>query len=118
MSASSDLVSVGLLVGGLVLLGSLERLLPAGLVGRSPLLPELLEGSCELAVPLFFLLESFGLGRHNLLSCHHHKIITNIYSPIKIILKNAASTPARLTALLPSQRRTLLPNLLLVCPLR
>jgi hypothetical protein len=76
LSAGGDLVGVGLLVGGLVLLRSLECLFSLGLVGSPPLFSQLLEGGCLFSISLFFLLLSFGLGWHNFLSWHlHHKII-------------------------------------------
>lgn len=76
MSAGGDFLGVGFLVGGLVLLGSLECLLSLGLVGGSSLFSQLLEGGGEFGVSLLFLLESLGLGRRYFLSWHlHHKII-------------------------------------------
>jgi hypothetical protein len=76
LSAGGDLVRVGLLVGGLVLLRFLEGLLSLGLVGSPSLFSQLLEGRCELSISLFFLLQSLRLGWHNSLSWHlHHKII-------------------------------------------
>lgn len=76
VSSSVDFGSGGCLVGSFVLLGTLEGKSSLGLVFLSPFQSQFLESVCDLGISLFPLSLSFGLGGHNLLSCHFHH---NIY---------------------------------------
>ena len=79
LSASSDFSLSGSLMSSLVLLSSLEDLLPLVFVLSSTFLSQLLECSAKLSISFLLLAEAFGLGNCDFFACHYHKRIKIIF---------------------------------------